>query len=68
MTAGEINKQIVDGSATGGTHYPQGSTYAMRFYKAKDLAPANKANKDIFGNYSKKAVNWISGPTHEVCL
>lgn len=40
----------------------------MRFYRSKDVAAPNKANKDIFGNHSKKARNWISGPTHEVCL
>ena len=45
-----------------------GSTYAMRFYKPKEVAPQNKANKDIYGNWSKFARNWISGPTHEVCL
>jgi len=31
-------------------------------------APANKVNKEVFGNWSKYAKNWISGPTHEVAV
>ena len=68
MTAGDINRQIVDGGGSATRHYPVGSTYAMRFYKPKEVAPQNKPNVDIYGNFSKFARNWVSGPTHEVCL
>lgn len=36
-----------------------------RIYSEK-VPPANKVNKDVFGNWSKYSKNWISGPTHEV--
>jgi len=29
-----------------------------------DLPNRAKMNKDVYGNSSKNAVNWISGPTH----
>lgn len=44
---------------------PKGSTHAERFYRP-GFAPDNKINKEIFGNWSRYARNWISGPTHEV--
>lgn len=34
-----------------------------RIYSEK--APRNKLNKEVYGNWSKYAKNWISGPTHE---
>lgn len=66
MTAGDINRQVV---MTGGkTAYmmPRGSTYAQRFYR-ESQTPCNKPNKDVFGNWSRYAQNWVAGPTHEVC-
>jgi hypothetical protein len=68
MTAGSINKQIIEVGGSASRHYPVGSTYALRFYKTGDNIPSNKPNKDIYGNWSKNARNWIAGPTHEVCL
>jgi hypothetical protein len=67
MTAGDINRIIVDNGGSAARVYPKGSTHAERFYKPH-YTPANKPNKDIFGNWSKYARNWIAGPTHEVCL
>ena len=32
------------------------------------MTPSNKPNKDVYGNWSKYASNWIAGPTHEVCM
>lgn len=66
MTAGEINKQIVYNGGHIGFPIPSGSTFAHRFYKQANT-PSNKTNKDIFGNWSKYATNWVGGPTHEVC-
>ena len=65
MTAGDINKQIIDGGGSASQHYPTGSTHAIRFYKLNQT-PVNKINKDIFGNWSRYAKNWIAGPTHQV--
>ncbi len=31
------------------------------------MTPQNKPFKNIFGNCSKYATNWIAGPTHEMC-
>ena len=45
---------------------PHGSTYASRFYRLSNT-PSNKPNKDIYGNFSRYARNWVAGPTHEVC-
>lgn len=43
-----------------------GSTHTIKFYNL-NRTPANKPNKDIFGNYSRFAQNWIAGPTHNIC-
>lgn len=63
MTAGDINRKIVDGGGSASLHYPVGSTHALRFYRLNST-PANKINKDIFGNWSRYSKNWIAGPTH----
>ena len=55
MTAGDINRQIVESGGSTSRRYPVGSTYALRFYKPKETTPANKPNKDIYGNWSKFA-------------
>jgi hypothetical protein len=68
MTAGSINRQIVEGGGSASLHYPAGSTHALRFYKGSNNANALPKNKGIFGNWSKHQKNWISGPTHEVQL
>jgi hypothetical protein len=44
---------------------PTGSTHAIKFYDL-NRTPANKPSKDIFGNHSRYAQNWISGPTHNI--
>jgi hypothetical protein len=31
MTAGDINKKIIDGGGSAALHYPSGSTHAQRF-------------------------------------
>ena len=63
MTSGDINKIIVK---------EEGNTSLIR----KDLAdpyssmrnriakPAS--NKEIYGNWSKYAANWVCGPTHQI--
>jgi hypothetical protein len=33
MTAGEINKKIVEGGGSASLFYPVGSTHALRFYR-----------------------------------
>ena len=33
MTAGDINRKIVEGGGSATLHYPVGSTYALRFYR-----------------------------------
>ena len=63
MTAGDINKKIVDGGGSAQRFYPKGSTHAIKFYRTYNT-PTNKINKDIFGNWSKHSINWIGGPTH----
>ena len=65
MTAGDINRKIIDGGASATLHYPTGSTHAVRFYR-ETQTPQNKQNKIIYGNWSRYARNWISGPNHEV--
>lgn len=67
MTAGDINRKIIDGGSSASLFYPVGSTHALRFYK-QGQTPLQKQNKDIFGNWSKTGKNWICGPTHEVSL
>jgi hypothetical protein len=66
MTAGDINRQIVTNGGHTAFSMPVGSTYASRFYNLSQT-PSNKANKDIYGNWSRYARNWVAGPTHEVC-
>lgn len=65
MTAGDINRKIVDGGGSAALHYPSGSTYALRFYRP-NVTPSYHHNKEIFGNWSKYGKNWLCGPTHEV--
>ena len=62
MTAGDINKKIIEGGGSASLHYPSGSTHALR-YQRPNYTPKNQINKDIYGNWSKTAKNWISGPT-----
>jgi hypothetical protein len=67
MTAGEINKQIIqEGSNSNQVQYPVGSTHAIGFQRPNSFTPQNKSQKDIYGNWSKNAKNWICGPTHQV--
>jgi len=54
------------------TRPASGTTHAIGFYGAtptgRTLIAGNKPSSDVFGNRSKLAKNWISGPTHEMCL
>ena len=33
MTAGDINKQIIEGGGSASLHYPVGSTHSLKLYK-----------------------------------
>ena len=63
MTSGDINKLIVR---------EEGNTNLIRrdladpYQAKKNRVPAERPNKEIYGNWSKYAGNWISGPTHEI--
>ncbi len=76
MTAGQINKMILN---NGGHQRPRtaihqgaSTTHGIGFYPANPAGRThigkNKPKKNIFGNSSKKAITWISGPNHELCL
>ena len=40
MTAGEINKKIIEGGGSASLHYPSGSTHALRFQRP-NFTPKN---------------------------
>lgn len=76
MTAGKINKEII---MNGGNQRPRtavhkgvSTTHGIGFYPPSPAGRThigkNKAPKNVFGNSSKKAITWISGPNHELCL
>jgi hypothetical protein len=68
MTAGDINKKLIQGASSDPSVYlPVGSTHALKF-QDPNQTPANKINKDIYGNWSRYAKNWIAGPNHQVLL
>lgn len=67
MTAGDVNRNIVVNGGHTGFNFPTGSTHGIRFYR-QNMTPVNKPNKNVFGNWSKHAQNWIAGPTHEICM
>jgi hypothetical protein len=66
MTVGEINREIaIHGiGRLSAFRYPSGSTHTERFYR--QFPSSNKPNKDVYGNWSKYAKNWVAGPNHEV--
>jgi len=68
LTAGSINQAIIetDGNAWDLAGLTTSGALTSAIYSNK--APANKVNKEVFGNWSKYAKNWISGPTHEVAV
>lgn len=66
MTAGDVNRNIVGNGGHVGYNIPTGSTHGIGFFN-QAYTPANKPNKDVYGNWSKYAKNWIAGPTHEMC-
>jgi hypothetical protein len=49
-----------------------GTTHAIGFYAAtptgRSFIVGNEPTKDVYGNRSRHARNWIAGPTHEMCL
>ena len=68
LTAGSINQAIIstEGNAWDLAGLTTSGALSSTIYSNK--APANKVNKEVFGNWSKYAKNWISGPTHEVAV
>jgi hypothetical protein len=75
MTAGEVNRTIIDAFNPPRTAMPShnnsiNTSPRMSLYNDQSLqnmTPKNKPFKNIFGNCSRYATNWISGPTHEMC-
>jgi len=70
MTAGHVNKFIMAATNRKGAEtLPVGSTHQLRYYRpvTQQHQRTNKPNKDVYGNHSKKAVNWMAGPNHQVC-
>jgi hypothetical protein len=75
MTAGEINKTIL---ANGGLDILSpisnpATTHSIGFFPSstanwETMVGPNKPKKNIYGNSSRHAKNWIAGPTHEICL
>ena len=76
MTTGQINKEII---RNGGLQRPRtaalkgaSTTQGIGFYPSTPAGRThigkNKPPKNVFGNSSKKAFTWISGPNHELCL
>lgn len=66
LTAGAINEAILqtDGKAWDLAGVTTAGALTSRIYS--EGAPKNKPNKEVHGNWSKYAVNWVAGPTHEV--
>jgi hypothetical protein len=64
-TAGTINKEICE---AGGQQENLGRNFLKAHMNGSTqaLPASSKQNKDVFGNWSKYARNWISGPTHEI--
>ena len=65
MTTGEVNRFIILNNGIAGFPKPLGSTHTERYYRPA-TTPTSKPSKDIFGNWSRYAKNWIAGPTHQV--
>ena len=72
MTAGDVNRVILDAFNPGASprlnHPKQHPTVTL--YQAtstQNMTHKNKPLKNIFGNCSRLATNWIAGPTHEMC-
>lgn len=68
LTAGSINAAIIetDGRAWDLPGMTTSGALGATIYSNR--APSNKVNKEVFGNWSKYAKNWISGPTHKVAV
>eukprot|EP00997_Jenningsia_sp_PLL12_P004442 NODE_1899_length_1039_cov_108.632323_g1543_i0.p2 GENE.NODE_1899_length_1039_cov_108.632323_g1543_i0~~NODE_1899_length_1039_cov_108.632323_g1543_i0.p2 ORF type:complete len:104 (-),score=30.15 NODE_1899_length_1039_cov_108.632323_g1543_i0:691-1002(-) len=69
MTAGDVNRHIMDATnSKSGATLPVGGTHEQHYYRpvTQQHVRTNRSNKDVFGNHSKKAVNWMCGPTHKV--
>lgn len=63
-TAGSINREI---NESGGNETNMGRIALKQTVVGQSNLPAQaKINKDVFGNHSKYATNWISGPTHQI--
>ena len=68
MTAGDVNRIIVEDfnpPPTAGPFSPKVGLYQET--SLQNMTPKNKPFKNVFGNCSRYATNWISGPTHEMC-
>jgi hypothetical protein len=63
-TSGSINREIC---LTGGRPEELDRLELTRHHEQAGNLPASKnINPDVYGNHSKKSVNWICGPTHEI--
>ena len=61
-TAGSINREI---NLAGGRQERIDSMELTRHQSNRVILPTSKdINKDVFGNCSRHAKNWVSGPTH----
>lgn len=75
MTAGDVNRTILEafnpppkGTASRLPTSPHGQSISLYSETAlQSMTPKNKPFKNVFGNCSRYATNWISGPTHEMC-
>ena len=74
MSAGRVNQAVVKngGIQVEQTRPQTGTTHAIGFYAAtptgRTFIVGNEPKKDVFGNRSRHATNWIGGTTHEMCL
>lgn len=75
MTAGDVNRAILDAfnpphsENTARLNHPKQSP-TVTLYQATSLqrmTHKNRPLKNIFGNCSKYATNWIAGPTYQMC-
>lgn len=72
MTAGDVNRVILDSfnpRSSPRLQQPK-AAQSVSLYQAnsmQQMTHKNKPFKNIFGNCSRMATNWISGPTHDMC-
>ena len=63
-TTGSINREIC---MTGGNPEELDRLEMSRHKEQNSDLPTSKhINPDVYGNHSKRSVNWVCGPTHEI--